>query len=85
MRTRARPNACEVSSAKIIKGSNEANSFPLPPRRKVKSKEDTRDSLWGELGKLFRVLDGGLEVNRRELVVTQTRDRDDESKEWYHQ
>ena len=35
MRTSSRTNACEVSSTKIIKGSDEANSFPLSPRRKV--------------------------------------------------
>ena len=28
-------NACEVSSTKITKCSDKANSFPLPPRRKV--------------------------------------------------
>ena len=63
MRTRTRPNACEVRFAKVIKGSNEANSLPLPPRRKVISKEDTRESLWVKLGELFRFLGGGLEVN----------------------
>ena len=47
MRARTRPNACEVRFAKVTKGSNEANSFPLPPRRKVISQEDTRDSLRG--------------------------------------
>ena len=64
MRTRTRPNACEVRFAKVIKGSDETNSFPLPPRRNITPQEDTRDSLQGELRELLSLLDGWLEVDK---------------------
>ena len=64
MWTRTGSNACEVSSAKITKGSDEANSFPLPPQRKVVSEKNSRNGLWGKFGKPFGFSDGSFGVDQ---------------------